>query len=285
MLKIEHSYLKFSDVTLHIAFAGPDDGQLMIFLHGFPENWLAWKKQLLFFGSKGFKAIAFDQRGYNLSSKPKYVHDYRIDLLALDVIKTMRYFKRKRIILVGHDWGANVAWWTSLRYPKIIQKLVIVNVPHPVVMKHSVQTNIRQKFNSWYIYFFQIPIIPELVMSFHKSLLLSCMVTSSANKHAFTKTIISYYRTSWTRSTVHHMIDWYRGMKFGSGKKLSSIKVKPEVLLIWGLRDKFIRKENIIPSLKLCNNSSNCVYPHNTHWIIHENPDKVNNRILTFIHK
>lgn len=283
MPAIKHEFLTFSDVTLHVASIGPENGKAIIFLHGFPENWLAWKKQLIYFGAKGYKAIALDQRGYNLSSKPKFSYNYRLDILALDVLKVMRHFKRKTIIVVGHDFGANVAWWVALRYPSVINKLVILNVPHPVVMRKSVQTNMRQLFSSWYMYFFQIPLIPESIMSFRKSLLLSSMVTSSANKNAFSKTIISYYRNSWTKSTVRSMINWYRGMKFGSQKKLPSLVVKPDVLLLWGLKDLFIRNENILPSIKLCKNCHSVVYPNNTHWLIHEIPDKINIRIDNFL--
>ena len=187
------------------------------------------------------------------------------------------------MILVGHDWGANVAWWTALRYPTVIAKLIILNVPHPLVMKRTVQSNIRQKFSSWYMYFFQIPVIPELVMSFDKSLLLSRIVTSTANKNAISNMMISYYRKSWTRSTVHSMINWYRAMRYGSSKKLSSIKVQPDVLLLWGLKDRFIRKENILPSLTLCKNPKCVIFPNNTHWIIHEKPSKINLKIIEFI--
>lgn len=278
--------MQLGKVTIHLAECGPDTGKLMLFLHGFPENWYAWKKQLLYFGSKGFKAVAIDQRGYNLSSKPKYIHDYRIDMLAIDVFNIVRhYFKRKKVLLIGHDWGANVAWWTSLRFPEIIEKLIIVNVPHPVVMKKTMNNNFRQMLSSWYIYFYQIPFIPEFFMSFSHGLLLASMITSSANKNAFDRRTMSYYRNSWSKETVTAMINWYRGMKLGSDKKLRSIKVQPDVLVLWGLRDRFIKKENIEPSLKLCKKATCKVYPNNTHWVIHEAEDKVNKKILNFINK
>lgn len=284
MKTINHDFVEVDNVTIHLAHYGSDSGKLMLFLHGYPENWYAWKKQLLYFGSKGFKAVAIDQRGYNRSSKPKYIHDFRIDVLAIDIFKIIRHhFNRKTAIVIGHDWGANVAWWTALRFPQIVEKLIIINVPHPLVMKKTMNNNFRQMLSSWYIYFYQIPIIPELIMSFNHGLLLASMITSSANKNAFDRKTISYYRNSWSKATVTSMINWYRGMKLGSDKKLRSIKVKPEVLVLWGLNDRFIRKENIKPSLNLCKNATCKVYPNNTHWVIHEAGDKVNKKIFTFI--
>lgn len=282
-MKIQHLYVRLSNVTLHIAHIGPESGVLMLFLHGFPENWLAWKKQLFYFAKKGFHAVALDQRGYNLSSKPNYIADYRIDILALDVYKLVNYFKQKKVILVGHDWGANVAWWTALRFPEIIQKLVIINVPHPVVMKRTMKTNIRQMMSSWYIYFFQIPLIPEFILSLNNSLMLSVLMTNSSRKGSINKQLVSYYRNSWTKPTIHSMLNWYRGMGLGSDKKLKSIKVRPDVLILWGLQDVFIRKENISPSVKLCANAKLSVFPRYTHWIIHENSKLVNEKIFNFI--
>lgn len=284
MNPIKHNFIEIGNVTIHLAECGPDSGKLMLFLHGFPENWYAWKNQLHYFGSKGFKAVAIDQRGYNLSSKPNNIHDFRIDILAIDVFKIIKnYFHRKTAIVIGHDWGANVAWWTALRFPEIVEKLIIINVPHPIVMKKTMNNNFHQMLSSWYIYFYQIPIIPEFFMSINHGLLLASMIRSSANKNAFDHKILSYYRNSWSKKTVTAMINWYRGMKLGSDKKLRSIKVQPEVLVLWGLKDRFIRKENIVPSLKLCTKASCKIYPNNTHWVIHEASDKVNNRILAFI--
>lgn len=285
LVQIVHEFIHFSDLTFHIAHSGPANGELILFLHGFPENWLAWKKQLLFFGGKGFKAVAVDQRGYNLSSKPKFVYNYRIDLLAVDIYKIVKFFHRKKVILVGHDWGANVAWWTALRFPQLIQKLVIINVPHPLVMKKMMNTNFRQTKSSWYIYFFQIPIIPEFLLSMRKSFLLSVLMTSSAKKNSLKRSLLSYYRHSWNYSSIHSMINWYRGMKLGSDKKLSSIKVKPDVIILWGLKDSFIRSENIKPTINLCENPRTIIFKYNTHWLIHEAPEKVNTAIFNFLQK
>ena len=206
MTPITHDFLRLQNVTLHIAKAGPETGPLIIFLHGFPENWYEWNKQLKFFSHHGYFSIAFDQRGYNLSSKPSNVHDYRIDMLASDVIKVANYFKRKKFILVGHDWGANVAWWTALRYSNRISKLVIINVPHPVVMKKMLFSYPKQFFNSWYIFFLQIPLLAEFFTGFNKGIVLSSMITSSAKRGVFSSKRISYYRNSWSHGNIKYMI-------------------------------------------------------------------------------
>ena len=198
MSKIIHNYIQISNQTIHVAHSGPENGQMILFLHGFPENWFEWIDQLRFFSNKGFKAVAIDQRGYNLSSKPKFISDYRIDILAFDVLQIVKFFKRKKIILVGHDWGANVAWWTALRFPQIIEKLIILNVPHPIVMKKLLKSNPRQILRSWYIFFLQLPILPEFFVSLNKGLILSKLMSYSANKNSLSLQLLSYYRNSWT---------------------------------------------------------------------------------------
>lgn len=280
---IQHQYIDLGDVTLHLAYAGPQTGPLILFLHGFPENWYEWKKQLVFFSKKGFLAVAPDQRGYNLSSKPRYKQDYRIDLLAIDVIRIANHFKKKKFYLVGHDWGANVAWWTSLRYPSRLEKLVIINVPHPIVMKKLISSFPNQMFKSWYIFFFQIPLLSDFFVSFNNGLFLSSMITSSSNKNTFSMKRLSFYRHTWSKNNISSMVNWYRGMGLGSDSKLSSIKVKPPCLLLWGLKDKFIAKESIKPSLKLCSNGKVIIFPNNTHWLVIENSSQVSQEIESFL--
>ena len=282
MSTITHDFITIKDIKLHIAHAGPKDGQLILFLHGFPENWAEWTKQLLFFSKKGFFAISIDQRGYNLSDKPKYTHNYRIDRLALDVIQVANYYGRKKFILVGHDWGANVAWWTALRYPSSVLKLVIINVPHPLIMKKILYSYPKQIFRSWYIFFLQIPLISEFFVSFNKGIVLYYLVKSSAIKGSIPENLLSYYRNSWCRSNVLSMINWYRGMKLGGDSKLSSIKVIPKTLLLWGLKDRFIVSEAVKPSLKLCKEPKCLVFPLNTHWLVHEQSAKVSKYIFEF---
>jgi pimeloyl-ACP methyl ester carboxylesterase len=150
-------FIETNKIKLHVMEAGPADGPLILFLHGFPEFWYSWRKQIGYFADKGYLVCAPDQRGYNLSDRPEGIGAYKVDELAKDVLDLIDCYGRDKIFLVGHDWGAAVSWWLALKYPQRIERLVIMNVPHPLVMMKNLMTNPKQIEKSWYIFFFQLP--------------------------------------------------------------------------------------------------------------------------------
>src|SRR5919108_2249250 len=154
-------FISTNGVKLHVVQAGSLDGKLLIFLHGFPEFWFGWRHQIDFFAQQGFRVWVPDQRGYNLSDKPKGLDAYNIDQLAGDVVGLIDAANVKKAYIVGHDWGASVAWWTAITYPERVERLVILNVPHPVVMRKKLQSSFAQLRKSWYIFFFQLSWLPE----------------------------------------------------------------------------------------------------------------------------
>jgi epoxide hydrolase 4 len=160
-----HAMIKTNGVNLHVVQVGPENGPLAILLHGFPEYWRGWKNQLDPLAEAGYWVIAPDQRGYNLSDKPKGVNAYQVSTLAADVVGLIDVLGREKAYLVGHDWGAAVAWEVAIRYPQRLEKLAILNVPHPDVMQKFLLSNMHQVRKSWYIFFFQIPGLPEWTMS------------------------------------------------------------------------------------------------------------------------
>jgi len=157
MSDLRERFIETNGVSLHVMESGPKDGPLVMFLHGFPEFWYAWRKQIGYFADKGYLVVTPDQRGYNLSDKPEDIAAYKIDELAKDIIGLIDAYGRDKIFLVGHDWGASVSWWVALKYPERIKKLVIMNVPHPKVMAKNLFGNPRQMQRSWYIFYFQLP--------------------------------------------------------------------------------------------------------------------------------
>jgi pimeloyl-ACP methyl ester carboxylesterase len=128
-------FFKNGDVTIHAVAAGPEDGPLILLLHGFPEFWYGWHRQVEPLASAGFRVIVPDQRGYNLSSKPRDVSSYAIPELVSDVLAIADQLGQQQFFLAGHDWGAAVAWSVALLHPQRVAKLAIVNVPHPSVMR------------------------------------------------------------------------------------------------------------------------------------------------------
>ncbi|VDP11558.1 unnamed protein product [Heligmosomoides polygyrus] len=156
--------LSFQRIRLHYVQTGPDDKRLLLMLHGFPEFWYSWRFQLKYFADK-YRCMAIDQRGYNLSDKPKNIEDYRIDLLVNDIKELIDTLGYRQVYLMGHDWGAVIAWRFALYYPEMVDKLVILNVPHPSVLPKLMATSSEQRLKSWYIFMFQTPVIPEMTAS------------------------------------------------------------------------------------------------------------------------
>src|SRR6266550_6047274 len=157
MTPITHTYANVNGIRLHYAEAGSGD-KLVILLHGFPEFWYSWQKQLDAL-SEGFHVVAPDMRGYNLSDKPSRVEDYKIEFLVQDVIGLIRYFGKEKAAIVAHDWGAGVAWALAQKHPELVSKLVAMQVPPPAAWRANF--TLRQLRHSWYMFFFQLPRLPE----------------------------------------------------------------------------------------------------------------------------
>ncbi|HLF91024.1 MAG TPA: alpha/beta fold hydrolase, partial [Anaerolineales bacterium] len=158
---MEQKKIRTNGIALNVAQSGLRDGPLLILLHGFPEFWYGWRKQIPFLAAAGYRVWAPDQRGYNLSDKPDRIAAYTVDILAADVIGLIDVAGQEKTILIGHDWGAAVAWWAAAAYPDRISRLIVMNVPHGVVMKKQLRRSVAQLRKSWYIFFFQLPWLPE----------------------------------------------------------------------------------------------------------------------------
>jgi epoxide hydrolase 4 len=154
---ITHNYAQIGDVRLHYAECGPGD-ELVILLHGFPECWYSWRHQIPVLGAQ-YHVVAPDMRGYNLSDKPKNVEDYQIENLVADVVGLIKHFGKEKAVIVGHDWGAAVAWAIAQRHPEVVSKLAALQVPSPKAWQANF--TLRQFLASWYMFFFQLPRIPE----------------------------------------------------------------------------------------------------------------------------
>lgn len=162
---METLFFQNGSVRLHAVAAGPQDGPVVVLLHGFPEFWYGWNKQMEPLAAAGFRVIVPDQRGYDLSSKPDGVSSYALTELVSDVLAIADQLGQQRIFLAGHDWGAAVAWSAALLHPQRIAKLAVLNVPHPSVMRRFLMTQPRQTLRSWYMLFFQLPWLPEALFS------------------------------------------------------------------------------------------------------------------------
>jgi pimeloyl-ACP methyl ester carboxylesterase len=280
----EHHYLQTNGITLHVVQSGPEEGDTVILLHGFPEFWYGWRHQIPFLAEAGYRVWVPDQRGYNLSERPRALEAYNLDELAADIAGLARASGQEQIHLVGHDWGAAVAWWVALKYPQLLKKLVILNVPHPIVMGRYLRQHPRQMLKSWYIAFFQLPWLPERVLSEDDFEVGVEMLKATSRQGSFTEEDLAQYRRAWGRPrALTGMINWYRALRRTKTARLESLKVKVPTLILWGRHDVALEEEMAHLSLELCEIGQLEIFPEATHWVQHDEPHRINRMIAAFL--
>ena len=266
--------IKTNGIDLNVACAGPDDGPLVILLHGFPEFWYAWRSQIPVLAAAGRRVMAPDLRGYNLSDKPLGISAYRSDVLVNDVVGLIDSAKREKATIVGHDWGGAVAWAVAMSYPGRVEKLVVLNCGHPSAMMKRVRADRRQMARSWYIFAFQLPWLPELLARANGFRLLVHAMRGSSRAGTFPDAVIAEYRKAWSqRGALTAMINYYRAALRRRAPKTPR-RVMVPTQLVWGTGDVFLGRELAEDSLAYCD-SGRVAYLDASHWVQHELPDTV----------
>ncbi|MHC5212545.1 MAG: alpha/beta fold hydrolase [Planctomycetota bacterium] len=287
---------------LAVLAAGPEDGRLLLLLHGFPEGASAWKHQIDAFARSGFRVWAPDQCGYGMSDRPPDIASYRLDRLGADALGLIDAAGRDTADVVGHDWGGAVAWWIAGAAPERVSRLVVLNCPHPDVLRRALLTQPRQMLRSWYMAFFQLPWLPEKVASAGGHRLLVWGLRSSSRPGTFTDADLAAYREDWGRpGALRSMIHWYRALRLrvprpavpmgavrggdagvgaGDAGGREQGRITQPSLLIWGVLDRALGRELAAPSLARCDRGRIEFLEQATHWLQHEEPDRVNALIL-----
>lgn len=281
---LESGYVQTPEVRLHYVAAGPESGPLVILLHGFPEFWYGWRHQIGPLAEAGFRVLALDQRGYNLSDRPQAITAYNLDSLCNDVLAVIADQGRQQANVVGHDWGAAVAWWLASRNPERLERLAILNVPHPVVMRKELRKNFSQLRKSWYMFMFQIPWLPEWMVSRARYRPGLDSLRRTSRPGSFTDDDLDRYREAWSQpGAMTAMINWYRAMLRVPPGKLKSVRVAVPTLILWGAKDRFLGEELLEPSLALCDNGRAVRFPEATHWVQHDEAGAVNEQLIHFL--
>lgn len=277
--------LEVNGIDLRVITAGPAEGSPLVFLHGFPEAAeLSWRYQLDWFAAKGYRIIAIDQRGYNLSDKPRRVMDYRLELLGGDVIGVIRTLRNGRATVVGHDWGAAVTWYLADHHADVVRRAVILNCPHGTVFKRTLLRNPRQWLRSWYILFFQLPWLPERLLAWNGYAWLRKVLCASARSGTFSVADLLHYVEVWRQpGALRSMINWYRSIVRHPIVVDPSRKITVPVLMLWGEQDHFLLPDMAGPSIEMCENGRLIRLPKASHWIQHEAPEEVNRLIYDFL--
>lgn len=282
--EIEFRSFHINGIRLHAACAGPEDGPLVVLLHGFPESWFSWRHQIPALAAQGFRVIAPDQRGYNLSFRPSRVRDYRLEELALDVVGLINAQGRESAYLVGHDWGAGIVWQLADRHPRVVEKAVILNVPHGAAYKRMLLRSPGQLLRSWYILMFQIPWLPERLLAFWKFAGLRRVMRKTSLPGTFETQDMHLYLEAWKRpGAITGMLNWYRAFLRHPPPITGERRVRVPVLILWGEDDAFLGRELAEPSVDMCEEGRLEIVPGATHWLQHERPELVNRLILDFL--
>jgi len=281
-IDLEELTFRNGEVMLNAVAAGPHDGPLVILLHGFPEFWYSWHRQIAPLAAVGFRVIVPDQRGYNKSSKLPDVASYALPHLAEDVLAIADQLGAERFFLAGHDWGAAVAWSVAILHPERLHKLAILNVPHPSVMLRYLRKSARQLRRSWYMLFFQVPFLPELAFaSFNYRLGVRALVRSS-RLGTFSEEDLQRYREAWAQPlALLGSMNWYRAA-FRTRAKFADPIVRVPTKIIWGQRDAFLLYEMAEASLRYCTEAELVPFPDATHWVQHEEAARVSEMLIQF---
>ncbi len=282
----EHHFIQTNGITLHVVIAGPMAGQPIILLHGFPEFWFGWRKQIPALAEAGFRVIVPDQRGYNLSDKPHPVGAYHLDELAWDVTGLMDALGYQDAYLAGHDWGGAVGWWLALHFPQRLRKLAVLNAPFPTVVVQAIRAGNREQLRkSGYVLAFQLPWLAERGFRQQNVGEGRNILLRIGHKDTFTAAELMVYEYAWEKpGVVTAMLNWYRAnlRAFFTTPQPSPGSIQTPTLLLWGEQDRALGKELAPLSVELCRDGRLVFFPHATHWLQHDEVDAVNRHLVEF---
>ncbi|MFD0938602.1 alpha/beta fold hydrolase [Methylobacterium trifolii] len=281
-LDITFRRVALPEVSLHVAEAGPADGMPTILLHGFPEFWFGWRCQIGPLAQAGLRLVIPDQRGYNLSDKPDGIAAYHLDRLAADVIALADACGFGRFRLVAHDWGGLVAWWVASHHPERIERLAILNAPHPGIFGAYLRRHPGQMLRSYYVAIFQIPGLPERRLTARNGAVLRKAMAATSRLGSFAEADLDHYAAAWTRpGAMKAMLNWYRALvRLGRGPPP---RVAPPTLIVWGRRDLALQPGLAEASLSLCDDGRIVWFDEATHWVQHDEPEAVNAALIAFL--
>ncbi|WP_226023044.1 alpha/beta fold hydrolase [Halomicrobium salinisoli] len=289
---VEHHRVRVNGVSLHYVTAGPEDGDLAVLLHGFPDFWYSWRHQIPALVDAGYRVLAPDMRGYNRSEAPGGVAAYDLDELVADVAGLIEHAGRERAHVVGHDWGGLVAWQVGIDRPDVVDRLAVLNAPHPAAYVRDL-TTWEQLRKSWYVFWFQVPRLPEWGFARDDFAVFDEIFDEgTARPNAVTDADLERYREAFRRNGPRGPINYYRALarrraKQGAGALLGSgwpdWRVDVPTLLLWGERDMALATsltrgvERWVPDLRVER------YGDAGHWVQFDAAGRVNEALAEFL--
>lgn len=266
--ELNASYREINDLQLHVVDAGDPDDPLVVLLHGHPDFWYGWRNQIGPLVDAGFRVVVPDQRGCNLSDAPDNIEAYRLSNLVTDVCELIHSENRDSAHVVGHDFGGFVAWHLALRHPSMINRLGILNVPHPRVYRETLRSSLEQIIRSWYVWFYQVPKVPEWLLRRNDmdNMVDSLKITS--NEGTFDDKTVERYKAAWQYTGIEPRINWYRGFRQSDSPPRDD--VTQPTLICWGEDDIALRPSMAEESIDYCDDGQLRMFPEASHWVHHE---------------
>jgi len=268
---VQSTYREVNGVELHVVTAGDSDDPLVVLLHGHPDFWYGWRDQIRALADAGFRVVVPDQRGCNLSDAPDAVDAYRQSELVADVRELVYSEGRESAHVVGHDFGGFVAWNLALREPSVVDRLGICNVPHPTAYRETLRSSPRQVARSWYVWFYQLPRVPEWLLARNEMANMVDSLEITSNPGTFDEETIERYRTAWRHTGIEPRIHWYRG--FRRSEPPSRDTVTQPTLVCWGEDDIALLSSMAERSVEYCETAQLRTFPGASHWVHHERDD------------
>jgi pimeloyl-ACP methyl ester carboxylesterase len=278
-----------SGLNMRVARAG--NGPLVVMLHGFPECWYSWRHQLRALAPR-FECLAPDLRGYGETDAPRGVENYALDRLVGDVVELIEAAGRKRAVVIGHDWGGAIAWATALKRPEAVERLVVMNCPHPAKFRTALLRSPRQMLRSWYILFFQLPWLPDAILRASDAAAVARALRNTAvRKEAFSDEDLEYFRRAFRGPhAATAALNYYRALLRSAvlhpreGEAWMERKIEAPTMLIWGEQDVALGKELTYGMEPLFGGPFELHYVADSgHWVQQERPEVVNCCLSDFL--
>jgi pimeloyl-ACP methyl ester carboxylesterase len=285
---LTYDHIRVNGVTLRVAAAG-NGPRLVLCLHGAFELSFSWRHQLPIMAEQGYRVWAPDLRGYGGSSRPGRTNDYAIEHLLADVRGLIDAADATSTTLIGHDWGGIIAWWFAMRHPDLLERLVVMNVPHPAAGGRMLRRLPSQWLRSSYTLFFQVPWLPEHVLRARRARwIVSALRRAAVHSERFPDEVLEVYRRAMLEpGAAKAMLDYYRAYIRGGGHRRQSELGHPVIttptLLIWGEQDAALRRELTAGTDTYVRDLTLRYLPDASHWVQQDAPDVVNAMLRAFL--
>jgi epoxide hydrolase 4 len=255
------------------------EGPLVLLLHGFPDLGLGWRFQVGALAAAGYRALAPDLRGYGGTDRPPGISRYGMGDLVADVVALVRTSGAESAALVGHDWGGVVAWYAAMHHPEIVERLVVLNAPHPALYARELRRPSTQALRSWYAGFFQLPGLPERVLAARDRAILKRVWRHGPAREP--EVLARYVEAYSSPDALTPPLHYYRAAR--RGPRLGTRRVCVPTLVLWGDRDPYLTPalteglEDLVDPLRVAR------FPRAGHWLHHDERARVNEEIVSFL--